>query len=136
MSLFSYIKQKFFYRKQQSPSVDLTLLPLVPNPFIPWEVYPDIDPDVCLFTQGNESTWLCEIWFPYWESLSEREKEDLKSRAPTDAWREWLDWRSEGARIARIDHEERGIPFDCYGYLYDFKVNYIIDYLQDKKITK
>lgn len=47
MSLFSYIKQKFFYRKQQSPSVDLTLLPLVPNPFIPWEVYPDIDPAVC-----------------------------------------------------------------------------------------
>ena len=64
------------------------------------------------------------------------EKEDLKNRAPTDAWREWLDWRSEGARIARIDHKERGIPFDYHRYLYDFKVNYIIDYLQDKKITK
>lgn len=66
----------------------------------------------------------------------QREKEDLKNRAPTDAWREWLDWRSEGARIARIDHKERGIPFDYHRYLYDFKVNYIIDYLQDKKITK
>ncbi|WP_297848230.1 hypothetical protein [uncultured Desulfovibrio sp.] len=81
-------KIKIFYRKQQSPFVDLTFLPLVPNPFIPWEIYPDIDPDSCLFTQGNESTWLCEIWFPYWENLSEKEKEDLKNQAPTDAWRE------------------------------------------------
>lgn len=46
--------------------------------------------------QGNESFWLDEIWYPYWESLTEKEKVSLRAQAPTESWREWLNWRSEG----------------------------------------
>jgi len=131
-SFFSGLKQKFSQKKQQSCHADLSLLPLVPNPLIPWEVYPDIDPNICLFTQGNESTWLCEIWYPYWESLTEEEKTNLKEQAPTESWREWLDWRSEGAKKTRIYRENAGLPFDYHTYLHEFKINYIKEYIQNK----
>lgn len=131
MSFFSSIKQFFGQSKEECHQVDLSLLPLVPNPLIPWEIYPNVDPDIFTCLQGNESFWVDEIWYPYWESLTEDEKKDLKAKAPTEAWRVWIDIRSKWAKKARIDHESRGELFDYNTYLEDFKINYIVNKLQN-----
>ena len=83
--------------------------------------------------QGNESFWLDEIWYPYWESLTEKEKVSLRAQAPTESWREWLDWRSEGARKTRVYREKAGLSFDYHTYLEDFKISYVQDVIQSKK---
>lgn len=131
-SFFFNLKQKFFQKKQQSPHVDLSLLALVPDPLIPWEIYPDADPDTFTCLQGNESFWLNEIWYPYWESLTAEEQKKLIEQAPAQAWREWIEWRSEGAREAKSYYEKEGLNFDYRTYLEDFKMSYICDYIQKK----
>lgn len=132
MSFFYRIKQ-FFQKEQASSNVDLSLLELVPTPLIPWEIYSSVDPDMFTCLQGNESFWLDEIWYPYWESLTEKEKVSLRAQAPTESWREWLDWRSEGARKTRVYREKTGLSFDYHTYLEDFKISYVQDVMQSKK---
>ncbi|MDE7065138.1 MAG: hypothetical protein K2O70_06655 [Desulfovibrionaceae bacterium] len=132
MSLLSRIRKFFSKKEQDSPNVDASLLELMPNPLIPWEIYPDADPDTFTCLQGNESAWLCEIWYPYWESLTENEKREFKKRAPTESWREWLNWRSEGAKMERLYRENQGIAFDYRTYLEDFKISYVHDVLEKK----
>lgn len=106
--IFFLHKEFFFTGRQESPNVDLYLLDLVPNPLIPWEIYSNVDPDIFRCLQGNESFWLNEIWYPYWEGLTTAEQKKLIEQASTQAWREWIERRAEGARETKSHSEKKG----------------------------
>lgn len=130
MSFFSRIKKIFVQTEIELPSVDMSLLSSIPNPLVPWEIYHDEDPDSFLCLQGNESVWLYHIWFPYWGTRTEEQKDALKASAPTKAWQDWLEWREGGVEGAKESYRREGLAFDHHTYLEDFKISYIRDRLQ------
>lgn len=72
-------------------------MPDEPNILVPWELFAGIHPDSLNCRQGFEEFWLYEIWYPYWQSLTDDERSRLLAAAPTSAWKDWLEWRAEGA---------------------------------------
>jgi hypothetical protein len=112
------------------PSVDMSLLSYVPNPLVPWELYADRDPDILSFNQGNEEWWFHDIWRPYWVTRTEEEKASLRLAAPTESWRDWLEWMGD-----RLDESEKAdyAEWDYRPDLEEFKIMYIRYMLQTNK---
>lgn len=63
---------------------------LFKHPEPPWIVFPNMDSiEADLPKQGNLEYWWEHIWFPFWTSRSESEREWFLQTAP-DEWREAL----------------------------------------------
>ena len=103
----------------------------------PWELFPHKDPDIFRCTQGLEEFWSDHIFLPYWSQLSEKERNDLKRRAPSKAWLDWVEQGTtqENLLAIRAFHKRHGLPFDYRFYLGDFMLSYARDvqHFQDER---
>lgn len=51
----------------------------------PWIEYPESEPTWGGWRQGTSEAWLFDVWMPFWQNLSEEEKNDyLKLFPPPD----------------------------------------------------
>ncbi|TBU76595.1 hypothetical protein DNK06_17135 [Pseudomonas daroniae] len=69
------------------------LLQVLPNlaPPEPWQVFPDIDALGLGSLQGSVAHWWQCYWWPYWQSLSQEQRNEwLHNPAHPEAWREYV----------------------------------------------
>ena len=54
----------------------------------PWKMHPGYHPGDCFWRQSGE-IWFVYVWRPYWESLSDSEKEDYLAK-----WNVPFEWQT------------------------------------------
>lgn len=62
----------------------------------PWRQYAGAESTWSGWRQGKSEPWLLNIWLPFWQSLSEAEREEYLRRwpPPSEDWRRALEnWR-------------------------------------------
>ena len=64
--------RKLFPSKSPSP-IHPHEIETISNIFIPWEMFPHVDPDIFGCTQGIYEYWCDHIYIPYWFQLSKKE---------------------------------------------------------------
>ena len=123
-SIFSMMRKPF--RLQSSITIPPVNIERIPNIFIPWEIFPDEDPDIFRCVQGIHEYWFDHIYIPYWSQLSENKQEVIKQKAPSRAWLDWLERTTtlENILSTKEFHTRHAIPFDYRFYLKDFMIAY------------
>ena len=128
--------EKLFAGKRPHP-LPVHEIENIPDLFAPWELFPHKDPDIFRCTQGLEEFWSDHIFLPYWSQLSEKERNDLKRRAPSKAWLGWVErvTTQENLLAIRAFHKRHGLPFDYRFYLGDFMLSYAgaVQHFQDQR---
>ena len=111
--------EKLFARKRPHP-LPVHEIENIPDLFAPWELFPHKDPDIFRCTQGLEEFWSDHIFLPYWSQLFEKERNDLKRRAPSKAWLDWVErvTTQENLLAIRAFHKRHGLPFD-YRFIWE-----------------
>lgn len=125
--------RKLFPSKSPSP-IHPHEIETIPNIFIPWEIFLHADPDIFRCKQGIYEYWCDHIYIPYWFQLSEKEQIEIKQKAPS---REWLDWiervtTHENLLTTKDFHNRHDMPFGYRFYLKDFMIAYTDQKIQDK----
>ncbi|HFZ0996213.1 TPA: hypothetical protein ACIJRG_004646 [Escherichia coli] len=60
---------------------------------VPWDVFPELEPDTFGSLQGELEFWWESIWSPFWHSLSPDERNDfLVKNNATPKWREFIEF--------------------------------------------
>lgn len=118
--------RKLFSSKTLPPVPPPHEIERIPNIFIPWEIFPDKDPDIFRCTQGMYEYWFYYIYIPYWSQLSEEEQKAMKLKAPSPEWLDWVERVTihENIVTTKDYHKLHAIPFDYRFYLKDFMIAY------------
>ena len=126
--IVSYLMAKVFRGKKPFP-IPPKEIESIPNIFIPWELFPEVDPDIFRCNQGIYEYWCDHIFISYWFHLSEDEQKDIKRKAPSMEWLDWIEriTTSENMLATKNFHERHAIPFDYRFYLKDFMIAYASD---------
>lgn len=130
--IFSSVR-KLFPSKSLSP-VHPHEIEAIPNIFIPWEIFPHIDPDIFRCTQGIYEYWCDHIYIPYWFQLSEKEQIEIKQKAPSQEWLNWIErvTTNENILATKDFHSRHEMPFDYRFYVKDFMIAYADQKVQNK----
>ena len=131
-SIFSIVR-KLFLSKSPSP-IHPHEIETISNIFIPWEMFPHVDPDIFGCTQGIYEYWCDHIYIPYWFQLSKKEQIEIKQKAPSQEWLNWIKrvTTHENMLATKDFHNRHDIPFDYRFYLKDFMIAYADQKIQDK----
>lgn len=99
---------------QEAPSVPASFP--MPNLLLPWKAWSEANTDP--FTMmalarfgGLLSDWLTAIWLPYWNSLSEQERQNLLAGA-TPEWQEWIQSMEDELPFVKEEYAKSGYHFD------------------------
>ncbi len=108
----------WLWRKITSPPEE-TFVPdsyPMPNLLIPWEAWPEANEDTLTIMArarfgGILADWADAVWIPYWDSLSEQDREALLADA-TSEWREWIKLQERDISFVKKEHAKAGQAFD------------------------
>jgi hypothetical protein len=109
----------------------------MPNLLIPWEAWPGADEDpVPIMARarfgGLISDWVTAIWLPYWDSLSEQDKQKFLSSS-TQEWQEWIKRREEDIPFVKEEYAKAGVLFDYRDSLKEIELRYYLLNKAEKK---